>query len=192
MDWRIRCGGPTEEEIRTTILTDNSTTSSTRETALQVSSAEGLQIISQIQSAWRCQINEFYDVQLREQYIVTSGISALEWDRIRDQVVFIHDGLTAADLAEHLEQYRYSTLPDDAEPDFDEDEYNRIRDELTGQLATESPRTVFLESITSQTTTERHKQLGTLSEPVAADVWQAPQFDSSGSRLRSAIDSGQT
>jgi len=178
MDWRIQCGGPTAEELHTIIAAGNGEASHSQEEARRpITSAGELEMIDQIQSTWLCRINEFYDVQLRERFIVTSGISALKWDRIRDRVIFIHDKLTAADLAEHLEQYLYSTSDSDAEPDFEDEEYDRICDDLAEQLKTESARVVFSESVTRQTTPERHTQLGTVSEPVEADVWQAPEFD---------------
>ncbi|MFP6766453.1 MAG: hypothetical protein VB858_22680 [Planctomycetaceae bacterium] len=178
MDWRIQCGGPTAEELRTTLNAGLCEESPSRDEAPpEIASAREQRMIDQLQSMWRSQINEFFDVQLRERFIIATGISALDWDRIRDQVIFIHDGLTAEDLAEHLEQYLYADLAPHAEPEYEDEEYDHIRDDVAEQLKTESPRAVFSEAVARQVTPGRHEQIGTVQKPVAADVWQAPIFE---------------
>jgi hypothetical protein len=178
MDWRIERGGPSEEEIRTTLeseLAEESSSDDERERAM--SKVNELTMVEQIRSMWRDSINEFFETQLRESWIVSSGVSALDWDRVRDRVIFIHDGLTSDDLAEHLEQYLYANLTTAEEIEYENDEYERISEEVTEQLATQSARSVFSESVANQTSPKRHEKLGEVTHPVEADVWLAPQFE---------------
>ena len=178
MDWRIERGGPSEEEIRASFESGLAReTDSEEETAQALSTANGMEMVEQIRSLWRERINELREVQLRESYIVASDVTALEWDRIRDRVVFIHDDLTAEDLAEHMEQYFYEGLTPDEEFDYDDDQYEEVRGSLAQQLETDSPRTVFAESVAGQATSNRHEKIGATTDPLEADVWLAPQFD---------------
>lgn len=177
MDWRIERGGPSEEEIQTAFESGLSRESSSEEeTSQALSTADNLDVVQQIRSIWRERINEFLENQLRESWIVSSGVSALEWDRIRDRVIFIHDGLTANDLAEHLEQYIHANLTTAEEIEFENDEYDRISEEVEEQLETQTPRAIFSEAVADQTSPRRHEKLGEITEPVNADVWLTPQF----------------
>lgn len=178
MDWRISNGGPTEEEIRKTFENGIAAESDSEEQMQHaMSTADQLEMVEQIRSMWRDRINEFLETQLRESWIVASEVSALDWDRVRDRVIFIHDGLTSDDLAEHLEQYLYANLTTAEEIEYENDEYERISEEVTGQLATQLPRAIFSDSVASQTSPKRHEKLGNVSEPVEADVWLAPKFE---------------
>jgi hypothetical protein len=178
MDWRIERGGPSEQEIRTTFGSGLAEESSSEEaTSLAIETADDLEMVQQIRSIWRERINEFLETQLRESWIVSSGASALDWDRIRDRVIFIHDGLAADDLAEHLEQYLYANLTTAEEIEFENDEYERISEEVTEKLQTQSPRAIFSDAVVDQTSPRRHEKLGEIAEPVDADVWLTPQFE---------------
>lgn len=178
MDWRIERGGPSEEEIRATFESGLAQETDSEEAATQaLSVASQMDMVQQIRSLWRERINDLREVQLRESYIVASEVTALEWDRIRDRVIFIHDDLTAEDLAEHMEQYLYEGVGPDEEFDYDDDQYEEVRGSLSQQLESDSPRTVFAESVARQATSKRHKKIGTTTDPVEADVWLAPQFD---------------
>lgn len=177
MDWRIERGGPTADEIRKTLedgIADES--SSKEEASTAIKAAAELNMVEQIHSMWRDRINEFRSTQVRESFLTSSRISALEWDRIRDRAIFIHDGLTGRDLAEHLEQYLYADLAADEEHDIDDDEYERMSGELAEQLNSRTARELFAESVANQTTEKRHEKIGEVTEPVDADVWVSPQF----------------
>lgn len=177
MDWRIARGGPSDEEIQTTIESGLAEESgSENEASLALTAADSFSLVEQIRGMWRDRINEFLETQLRESWIVSSGVSALDWDRIRDRVIFIHDGLTADDLAEHLEQYLYTGLGTDEKFEVDDDEYDRLRSELDVQLKTQSARSVFTESVANQTTSTRHERIGGTAEPVESDVWISPEL----------------
>ena len=178
MDWRIEQGGPSEEEIRSSFESGLAQETDSEEAATQaLSVASQMDMVQQIRSVWRERINDLREVQLRESYIVASEVSALEWDRIRDRVIFIHDDLTAEDLAEHMEQYLYEGVGPDEDFDYDDDQYEEVRGSLAQQLESGSPRTVFAESVARQATSKRHEKLGATTDPVEADVWLAPQFD---------------
>lgn len=178
MDWRIEQGGPSEEEILATIETGLAQETDSEEAAIQaLSVASEMEMVQQIRSLWRERINDLREVQLRESYIVASEVTALEWDRIRDRVIFIHDELTAEDLAEHMEQYLYEDIGPDEEFDYDDDQYEEVRGSLAQQMESDSARTVFAESVARQATSKRHEKIGTTTDPVEADVWLAPQFD---------------
>jgi len=178
MDWRIEQGGPSEEEIRSSFESGLAQETDSEEAATQaLSVASQMDMVQQIRSVWRERINDLREVQLRESYIVASEVSALEWDRIRDRVIFIHDDLTAEDLAEHMEQYLYEGVGPDEDFDYDDDQYEEVRGSLAQQLESGSPRTVFAESVARQATSKRHENLGATTDPVEADVWLAPQFD---------------
>lgn len=179
MDWRIERGGPSEAEILASFESGLRSETDSEEAADQALSTAGqLEMVEQIRSAWRERINELRETQLRESYIVASGISALEWDRIRDRVIFIHDGLTADDLAEHLELYLYEGMGVDEDFEVDDDQYEEIQGSLSQQLESDSARVVFSDSVAQQTASTRHEKIGVTMTPVEADVWLSPQFDS--------------
>ena len=178
MDWRIERGVPSEEEIRASFESSLAQETDSKEAVPQAMSvAIQMDTIQQIRSLWRERINDLREAQLRESYIVASEVSAIEWDRIRDRVIFIHDDLSAEDLAEHMEQYLYEGVGPDEEVDYDDDQYEEIRGSLALLLESGSPRTVFAESVARQATSKRHEQIGMATVPVEADVWLAPQFD---------------
>jgi hypothetical protein len=152
MDWRNSRGGPTEEEIRAVAAAsgeeiDEATLAAARE-ALAEQAAAGLQ------------------EALMERFLEKTTLSASRWEELRDRVVFVHDRLTA--------EMTVSTFTDWTEPPDDEDEAweKRLQD-----VRDTSPRASFAAWNEAAPEGRRFERIDTLTEPVPADVYVAPEQD---------------
>lgn len=95
---------------------------------------------------------------LREKFLAKSGMPAAEWERIRERVVIIHDKLTDDMLGDIL--YEHGDEEDSEQFDFDSDGPARERFKAYNAL------------LPAQ---RQYRLLGTLDEPIEANVYCAPE-----------------
>lgn len=169
MDWMIERGGPTEEEIRA------------------VASADGSEVepdtIRLIQQGWLRHFNEFRAEQLRERFVATSGVSAAEWEGIRDRLVFIHDQLGPEELLTHFgvgaaeeEEPDEDAIENEAERDAEEEAERRRAQELREIAANaHSPRAAFSRMNERWPQASQYTKHSQVREPLEADVWLRPE-----------------
>ena len=154
MDWMIARGGPTEDEIRRHCESKGK----------ELTPA----LVTAVRGRWANSIDEFYNEQLRERYMAEPGVSAARWEQIRDRVVFVHDRMAPSRLEELCEQ------------EYDEEEdgdglYDTRPAGSSLAASNATPRQVFARFNTSRPRNQRYEKIGEVAEPVAADVYLAPE-----------------
>lgn len=159
MDFQIERGGPTESEIRRVMQRGSSGTSTVDDEQI-----ERLRLI------WRQRISVVLHERLREAWLVQSGVSALEWERLQDRTVFIHDSVSPEELVS------MSTMG------FDWNEvdarYADFEEELLGVAEASSAREAFAAMNLRLHEDSRFKKIGELESPVPTDVYHGPEeFD---------------
>jgi hypothetical protein len=153
MDWRMSRGGPTEQEIRRIAERDG-----------QECTPE---LVETIRGSWSQSYNEFLDDQLRDAYLATSGVAASRWEQIRDQVVFVHDQLTPQEVVDLYEEAL----------DWDDGRAEALSDAAQRTAESRSPRDAFAECNVKLPSQSRFEKIGSVDEPVAADVYLMPDVD---------------
>ncbi|MDR3632921.1 MAG: hypothetical protein P4L84_03740 [Isosphaeraceae bacterium] len=143
MDWRNARGGPTEREMRAVAaLSGDSYSEENLEAARELLAARAAEQLTD---------------SLREKFLAQSGMTAADWERVRDRVVIIHDRLTGDMLGDILSEYADE---DDLDGfDFDSDAPARER---------------FAAYNAQRPSERRFELLGTVAEPIEANVYRAP------------------
>ena len=155
MDWRIERGGVTEEEIRRQAAKSGTTDPK----QIQLS-------IDNVREQWRVAINEFFDEQLRTNFVQSAKMEPAKWEQVRDRLLFVHDRLFGNELYSRIENLLYAINCDD----LCEDE--SLTDALS-EACNGSSAKASLAKVT-QLLTKHHvqvKKLGTLKKPIEADVY---------------------
>jgi len=151
MDWRNSRGGATEAEIRSV--------------AAALGQPTDDRIIEATRKAMQAQAMMDLQQSLRERFLNQTAMSANEWEKMRERVVYVHDRLTpeylAAALTPHLEE--------------NEEEEPRLPFDPGGS----SLRQAFAAWNNGLPEDRRFQKLGELDEPVKADVYCAPAAQSS-------------
>jgi len=144
MDWRASRGGPTEDEVRRSAggKYDDGVIEATKET-LSAQAAEQLTIACQ------------------EHFLKESAMSALEWEKIRDRAVIIHDRLTHVSALAFLDD----TREDDSDlPLLTDDE-----------KASMTVRNAFGRANNRLAEEKRLEKIGEVEKPVGADIYVLPE-----------------
>ena len=100
------------------------------------------------------QANEQLDVSLRENYLSTTTMSAKEWSQVEDRLVFIHNRLSREELEEWVEG-----VTEFEDPEFPD---GPAREAFAAYNATLPEN-------------RRFRHLETVSKPIEADVYVAPE-----------------
>lgn len=171
MDWRMERGGVTEEEIERTLAKDN-----------QTAEPRTVQII---QAGWKNAISTFLDDESRNRFLDESGLSARDWEDVRDRVIVIHDRTPAEVLFGAL--YRDDAEVEDEDspptdlwtgPEIDAEDASPRRRALRKRLSVENPRFVFAELNADLPEDRRSRKLGQVALPsVTADLYVLPEWD---------------
>lgn len=158
MDWRNSRGGATEDEIRAIMAAAGQEPD--EETIAQIRKAKESEAFSNMQET------------LREKYLEQTALSAAEWERIRDRLLFIYDGPSPDLIAEMFLSSR-----EDADEEFDYDAELEQARATVAQAG--SARTGFTALVAPLTGDRAYERIGTVSGPVVADVWvqPEPEFD---------------
>jgi hypothetical protein len=147
MDWRNARGGPTEEEIR----------------AIAEASGEEVSedLVKAIREQKRLEAMDGLRQAIQERFLKESSLSAAEWEEVRDRLVFVHNQLTQAEVGELFDQWVgdgevVASRPQEAE----------------GTNA----REFFAALVELAPAAREFRKLGTVSDPLEADVYAAPKF----------------
>lgn len=144
MDWRNSQGGPTMDEIR------------------QIATLSGTEFDEETLATTHAELHqqalENLETVLRAQFLSDSGISAAEWENLRDRVIFIHDKLDRDSLIELADLWE------------DEVECPEVAEE-----GPNTPRIVFETQNRLRPEDDRYRKLGTVHQPIAADVYAGPE-----------------
>ncbi len=109
--------------------------------------------------------NEQLERAIRESFLESAGWSAIEWDRKRERVVFVHDSLQKWIVAEtYLDAH-----------DFDDDLYDREEVRAKEVCAELPPRRAFAALLESAPGGSGVSKLLELSEPVPVDAYLEPE-----------------
>jgi hypothetical protein len=143
-DWRNSRGGVTVEEIR----------------AIGASSGDSYDddVIEATHEFTERHALEELDELIRERFLEETKLSAIEWERVRDRVIVIHDKMNA------------EMFEDVVGPWVDEDLFEQF-DMESG----DAPRKLFSEINRQLPENYKFQQLGTVSSPVEADVYAVPE-----------------
>ena len=144
MDWRNARGGPTEQEIRAVAALSGKRYSDEEVEATHELLAE--RALEQLEES------------LLEKFLARSGMSATEWERIRERVVVIHDKLPTETVGEILSE----ACDGDDVAEFDDDSDRP----MTARFA------AFNDALPPP---RRFRLLGTLEEPITAAVYCAAE-----------------
>jgi hypothetical protein len=161
-DWRIARGGLTEEEIRR---------------VAQDGGSIGDEEVRVVKAQWQQEINAHYYRELQSRFLASGGISAGEWERIRDRVHFVHDNLQWEEVVAMCD-----LGTDDCDPACEDDESISAE---ADRLAAAFPPREAIERINELLRPERRlEKIGELDRPVLASVYLAPEY-----RVPSVYDS---
>lgn len=158
MDWRVGRGGPTADEIK------------------RISEKEGSefnpQLVNNIQQAWKNQAGYQYEEEMLENYLAQSDLSAREWEKIRNRIIFIHQ-LTTADRV--MDMIEYVAINDDAS-DYD-DAYEALQSKIKESLKQYSPEQAFDRILNDYQITGRFEKAGVVEKPIRAIAYIGPEFE---------------
>lgn len=152
MEWRDKRGGPTAEEIQ--------------RVALEMGQAASPDQVQSARNIERAQAAERMEGRCLEAFFASGQIGADEGERLRDHIIVVHD---FSDVEAHLDDVAV-LLRDGENDDFDLDEY-------LAPHRDKSPREAFRQVVFDLPLRQAYRHLGTVSEPVEADVWVRPSLD---------------
>lgn len=157
MEWRGRRGGPTEDEVRAIAARDGQEV--TPET------------IDHLRGLWRAAYSEHLNEQLRAEYLHATSLSAAEWEEMRERLIFVHEYLDADGIVA-LYEWDWPTADDEEQ---DDDIWDRQTEEIRQLRASRDARSVVEELNARLAPEHRLRKLGDVRQPVAADVYIAPE-----------------
>lgn len=148
MDWR-NARGYSEEEVRRVLEADGS----------EVSDADVEAVREQMNLQARAGLEE----SLRERFLRETPMSAAEWERCRERLVFIHDSLSLPELEEILDEW------------LDHDQWRPALAEA--QSRSVPARSAFAALNEALPPPEQFRRLGEIHDALPADVYTAPETE---------------
>lgn len=148
MDWRNSRGGVSEEEIR----------------AIAAASGDEVteEMIAEIREQKTSEAYESLSEGLTERFLAQTDLSAAEWEKVRERLVFIYDTLPPGMV---WDLYLSSGWDEEKGPSEDFVK-NRVRET--------SPREAFAEMNEKLPEERRFNKIGRIAEPLVADVYVSP------------------
>lgn len=158
MDWRIARGGVTEAEIE-------------RIAALGGQEKPNACQVEVIRSMWSSAIGSFIEEEVTETWLADSEMSAVDWERLRDRIIVVHDHGDAAERIEEL-----SWLLVEGTVDMEDDEavdraHTGAAERLRPVFENRSIREGFAEAQALLPEKRRYERLGGVEDPWPADVY---------------------
>ena len=109
------------------------------------------------------QAMEGLEESLREHFTKETVMSAAEWERVRDRIVFVHDQLPRERIGEIVWEWAGEGLDEEDE------------DEVSGRIPDgAAPRAAFEALNATLPSRWRFEKVGVVNQPVEADVYCAP------------------
>lgn len=163
MDWRARRGGYTADELRR--VAEHESPEPVDDDAIE-----------QVRLLFNSTLRSGVDDVLRERFLETSTMSAGEWDRVGERVIFIHDLLGAEEVAD-----LFTPLLPDAEDEEDEadpqaQEHERLIEQIATDARRTTPRQAFARALDVAPGGEQFERLGGVTEPIDADIYVRPTY----------------
>jgi hypothetical protein len=165
MAWMLQRGGPTDDEIRAYL------------TEFPVRAAMDV-LMNLTRKQWQTALGAALQDQLREQYVALHGDADLEGKPHAGRLVFVHDGMTANELMDLIDE-----AEDDPEDDADDDALDANSFDMENAvyqaglrrterlLAGSTPRAVFPQLNGQLSPKLQLTKIGELEQPLAADVY---------------------
>lgn len=152
MAWRAERGGLTAAEVR----------AQARISGQEVDDAT----VEQVRMMYLGKLNEGLDERLRKAFLRTSGVTAVEWEEMEDRTVFIHNRMGDSDV-EQVFRRAVGWSEDGA--------VGEQVARLKRTVETDRPRVAFAAMNEELAFERRFTKVGEVYEPVAADVYRAPE-----------------
>jgi len=162
MDWRIRRGGVTAEEIR-------------RVARLGGQEEPNDPAIEMIRSGWRAAIDEFIEEEVRRAWLARSAMSLEDWERRRDRFVVVHAHSSADGHVEALAWLiAEGTVPEDDDEAL-ERAFETAKRRVAPAFEGVSPRDGFAAAQRLLPEKRRYELLARLDDPWPADCYLLPE-----------------
>lgn len=158
MDWRNSRGGATVDEIRAILAANGEEVDE--------------EAIEQIRKTKEAEAYANLTESLRERFLEQTPLTAAEWERVRERLLFVHDGLSPAYAAE-LYLNAYPPLGDEDDEELYERESDRIAEMLR---RAPTIRTGFSSLVSTVAEERRFEALGAVTGTVPADVYVQPEL----------------
>ncbi len=161
MDWRIARDGVTADEVR-------------RVAAIGGQPEPDDSAVKRVQSIWRGAIDDFIQDGVQRSWFAQGGLTAAEWEELRDCIEVVHEHAAADDHIEALARLKI-------EGSFSEDDRQaeaRTLEEARAQLAPlfeDGVRVGFALAQLALPEKRRYKLLVSLESPWPADVYGRPE-----------------
>jgi hypothetical protein len=152
MDWRLKRGWVSPDEIRAVAARGGQNVDDT--------------ILTMTALAMRAQVNERIEEVVRERFLEQVKLPLAEWERVRDRLQIVHDRMDLSDVICLVSNH---TDVDE----FDEDDENPAAKMPAGMTV----RKYFSAANTKLPPNERYALLGSVDEPIPADVYAEPNRD---------------
>jgi hypothetical protein len=160
MDWRIARGGVTSDEIR-------------RVARLAGQRAPDDCVIELVQLTWRGAIDEFVQEEVRRAWLADAGMSAVDWEQLRDRIEVVHERTDPEDRIEALAWTKIEGSYPEDDCKAEERALEQARAQLRPLFA-DGQRTGFARAQLVLPEKRRHQLLASLEAPWPADVYRAP------------------
>ncbi len=160
MQWRIDRGGVTEEEVRRCV---------------EMAGGEFTEDhCEMVQQTWHFRIAQHIDEELRAAFAEGSTMSIAQYEKARDNLVFIHDRTAPMLMQMYLKQ---TDEEEDDEDDDDEDDFvsgyprSRRLVKLQQRCQASSPRVVFRELMDAGELESEYELVKEMTAPYPTDVY---------------------
>ena len=163
MNWHIQRGGPSEQEIHR--IAEQGGVECTPE------------MVKATQDQWEQAISQFLEQRAIKQFNKDNGVSKKEAMEREYRVVAIHDRMPTTRILESIYEDFYLDLPPDEDDDHDpsmerwRNEYHKATDLRKSRNVVDTFKAILDESGEQ----EKFEQLGTVTKPVAAEIWLRPE-----------------
>ena len=148
--WRAARGGPSSGEIR------------------RVAALSGQEVTDEQVEETRLHMraSQLYEAEcaLRDRFLDQATLGAKEWNEMQDDVLFVHDALSADEVVERF--------GDELDLD-DDDACESFMEEAQRVAGVDTPRRAFAELASRAPGTRRLERVGSVDGPLPADVYRA-------------------
>ena len=164
MNWNIQRGGPTESEIRR--IADNSGEECTPE------------VVKSIQDQWAVAIGAFLSDLAIKQFNKENDVSKQQVAEREDRVIAVHDRVPTEQLFESVyEDFYMDEEGDDEDADPEMEPWRKQFQEIKSLHQSGGAVQAFNSILDGSGKREKFEHLGTVSKPVAAEIWLRPYFE---------------
>lgn len=158
MDWRIRRGGVSAEEIRRVATTGGQ-------------NEPDADAIRAVQTIWRNTIDDFIGAEVITAFLRAESFPAAEWEQTRDRVFVVHEQSNADSLCDAL---CAGVVFDDQEPEQAQARIRAMRAQLDAVFSESEALPGFKTAQAVLPSTQRFTELANLDRPWRAAIYLRP------------------